>query len=90
MMPWIALHGSPWACWFKQGEHVVQTLHLHLRLLAMILERLLEFGTLCRLRHLGQRLQDLVLSEIDVLQRVQKKTLQVLLGHEHSPVACLR
>jgi hypothetical protein len=51
-------------------EDVAQALDMAFGLGAMSLEGLLEFGRLCRLRHLRQRLQDLLLGIIDVLEHV--------------------
>ena len=82
MIPWMALHGSPSGRSFNSREHVVEPADLLLGLRAMRLERLLQLSRLRCLRHFGQGLQDLVLGEVDVLQGVKEKPLQVLLGHD--------
>ena len=78
----MALQGTPSGRLVQQPEHVVEPADLLLGLRAMRLERLLQLGRLRCLRHFGQGLQDLVLGEVDVLQRVKEKPLQVLLGHD--------
>ena len=51
----------------QQGEHVLQALHLQLGLRPVRPECLFQLSALRRLCHLWQSLQDLVLSEIDIL-----------------------
>jgi len=67
-------------------EDLLQALHLSLGLAQVCLERLLELGRARLLDHLRQRLQDLVLGVVDVLQRVDEQVvhgLDVLGEHAH-------
>ena len=53
-------------------ENLLKTFDLALGLPQVLLERVLQFAGLCRLRHLRQRLQDLVFRVINVLQGVEE------------------
>ena len=61
-----------------RGEHLFQPLDLTLGFRQVLLEGRLEFGGFRRLGHLRQRGQNLLLREIDVLQRVEKQVFQTL------------
>ena len=61
--------------------------HLLLGLALMLLERGPEVFRLRRLCHLGQRGQDFLFGEVDVLQRVEKEVLKCLVfGHGRCPL----
>ena len=69
----------------QEGEDVVQALDLLFGLRSMSFERLPQLRGLSCLSHLGQRLENLVLGEVDILQGVKEETLKVLLGHDRAP-----
>ena len=54
-------------------EHLLQALDLAFGLVLVLLEGLLELVAAGGARHLGERLQDLPLGVIDVLERVVEK-----------------
>jgi hypothetical protein len=56
----------------KDFEHLLETLDLTLGLLQMVVEGLLQLGGIALLRHLGQRLQNLLFGEVDVLEVMQE------------------
>ena len=75
MMPSIAGHLVPFGFCFQLLEGLVEPLDLALGLPEVHLEALFELG-IGRLRdHVRQRLLDLVLGVVDVLQRVQEQVV---------------
>jgi hypothetical protein len=69
----------------QKGENVLQALDLLFGLRLMSFKCLPQLrGLSCR-SHLGQRLQDLMLGEVDIFQGVKEETLKVLLGHDRAP-----
>src|SRR3954447_25341966 len=60
-------------------EDAVEALDLALGLTKVLIEGCSQLFRLCRLRHLGQCLDDLVFSEIDILERLVEEVAQLLL-----------
>ena len=57
-------------------EHLLQAIDLALRFPLVLRERLAQVGGLRRLRHLGQRGEDLLLGVVDVLERVVEEVVE--------------
>src|ERR1700677_2928123 len=62
-------------------EHLLKTLDLALRLLTMRRKGLLEFRLFGRLHHLGERAENLLFREVNILQVRQKQVVQCFLKH---------
>ncbi len=78
MMPSIAGQSTPFGVWPCCLEHLLETLDLVLRLGQVGLEALLELRVRRLLDHLRQRLGDLVLGVVDVLQCVHEQVIHRL------------
>src|SRR5579871_707738 len=61
-------------------EHLFETRDVLFGLPLVLLESLLQFVALCGFGHLGQRGQDFLFGEVDVLQRVVKQVVQRFVG----------
>ena len=61
----------------EQFENLLEALDLAFGLVVMLLERGAQLVGGGRLRHLRQRLQDLLFGEVDVLQRIEEQIVEV-------------
>ena len=72
-----------------QCEHLLQPFDLLLGLPQMVLQAAFELGIRCVFDHVGQRLHDLVLGVIDILQAVLVEILEILDVLGKQPHGCL-
>ena len=83
----MAGQSTPFGVCPMQLEHLLQALDLVLGFREVRLKALLELRIGRLVDHLRQRLRDLVLGIVDVLQRVHEQVVKVVMSFEKSPMA---
>src|SRR6185312_2598694 len=73
----------------EQPENLLQTINLTFSLIMMLFKSGAQLVGVGGLRHLRQRLQNLLFSEVDVLERIEEEIVEVLVlrGHWRTPLS---